>query len=228
MNMQNDQPFAYSQEAVFSNFMQRVYQWMALGLALTGLAAFVTLGNALLLRFVMGGGMWLFFIAELILVFWLSANIRKISARAATVGFLTYSVLNGITLSGIFLIYTAASISSTFFITAMTFAGVSVYGWVTRQDLTSVGSFCGMALWGLILASIVNIFFRAPVFYWIVSYAGVAIFIGLTAADTQKLKAIHHHTPNAPEQLAIFGALMLYLDFINMFLFLLRIFGRRN
>jgi hypothetical protein len=222
------QPFSYPQEAVFSNFMQRVYQWMAMGLALTGLAAFITIGNASLLRFLLQGGMWLLFIAELVLVIWLSASIQKISAQAATIGFLAYSVLNGITLSSIFLVYTAASISSTFFITAMTFAGVSLYGWATKQDLTSVGSFCGMALWGVIIASIVNIFFHAPAFNWIVSYCGVAVFIGLTAYDTQRLKAIHQNMGGASEQLAIFGALMLYLDFINMFLFLLRIFGRRR
>lgn len=229
MNEQN-RPFLYSQdkEAVFSNFMQRVYQWMAIGLALTGLAAAVTLGNRSLLSFLLHGGMWVLFIAELGLVFWLSASIQKISAQAAMIGFLAYSVLNGMTLSSIFLVYTAASISSTFFITAMTFAGISVYGWVTKQDLTSVGSFCAMALWGVIIASIVNIFFHAPAFDLILSYVGVAVFIGLTAYDTQKLKAIHQNMENAPEQLAVFGALMLYLDFINMFIFLLRIFGRRR
>ena len=228
MNDPKNQPFSYSQDAVFSNFMQRVYQWMAIGLALTGLAAFVTLTNAPLLRFVLHGGMWLFFIAEFILVIWLTRSLQKISVQAATIGFLAYSVLNGITLSGIFLVYTAASISSTFFITAMTFAGVSVYGWVTKQDLTSIGSFCFMALIGVIVASIVNMFFHSPVFTWVVSYLGVAVFIGLTAYDTQRLKAIHQSVPDAPEQLAIVGALMLYLDFINMFLFLLQIFGRRR
>jgi FtsH-binding integral membrane protein len=228
MDDPKNQPFSYPQEAVFSNFMQRVYQWMAMGLALTGLAAFITIGNASLMRFLLQGGMWLLFIAEFILVIWLSASIQKISAQAATIGFLAYSLLNGITLSSIFLVYTAASISSTFFITAMTFAGVSLYGWVTKQDLTSIGSFCGMALWGVIIASIVNIFFHAPAFNWIVSYCGVAVFIGLTAYDTQRLKTIHQNMQGASEQLAIFGALMLYLDFINMFLFLLRIFGRRR
>ena len=208
--------------------MQRVYQWMAMGLALTGLAAFITIGNASLLRFLLHGGMWVFFIAEFGLVIWLTRSLQKISVQAATIGFLTYSVLNGITLSGIFLVYTSVSITSTFFITAMTFAGVSVYGWVTKQDLTSVGSFCFMALIGVIVASIVNLFFHSPVFYWIVSYCGVAVFIGLTAYDTQRLKAIHQSMANAPEQLAIVGALMLYLDFINMFLFLLQIFGRRR
>ncbi len=228
MDGQKHQPFAQSQDAVFSNFMQRVYQWMAMGLALTGLAAFITIGNASLLRFLMHGGMWVFFIAEFVLVIWLTRSLQKISAQAATIGFLAYSVLNGITLSGIFLVYTSASISSTFFITAMTFAGVSVYGWVTKQDLTSVGSFCFMALIGVIVASIANYFFRSPIFYWVISYCGVAVFIGLTAYDTQRLKAIHQNMANAPEQLAIVGALMLYLDFINMFLFLLQIFGRRR
>ena len=228
MDDPKNQPFSYSQEAVFSNFMQRVYQWMAMGLALTGLAAFITIGNASLLRFLLHGGMWLLFIAEFGLVIWLTRSLQKISVQAATIGFLAYSVLNGITMSSIFLYYTSASISSTFFITAMTFAGVSVYGWVTRQDLTSVGSFCFMALIGVIVASIANLFFHSPVFYWIVSYCGVAVFIGLTAYDTQRLKAIHQSMPNAPEQLAIVGALMLYLDFINMFLFLLQIFGRRR
>jgi hypothetical protein len=228
MNQQGNDPLSYSQEAVFSTFIQRVYQWMAMGLALTGFIAFFTASNIPLMKFLFKGGMWLFFIVELGLVFWLSANFSRISAQAATMAFLIYAALNGITLAGIFIVYTMASISSTFFITAATFAGVSMYGWVTKQDLTSVGSFCGMAIWGLIVASLVNIFFRAPAFYWILSYAGVAIFIGLTAFDTQKLKAIHQNVPNAGEQLAIFGALILYLDFVNMFLWLLRIFGRRR
>ncbi len=228
MDSKENNPFSYSNDAVFSNFIQRVYQWMAMGLALTGLAAFMAVGSLSLMRFLVHGGMWLFFIAEFILVIWLSSSIQKISAQAATLGFLAYAVLNGITMSGLFLVYTSASIASTFFITAMTFAGVSMYGWVTKQDLTSIGSFCAMALWGVLIASIVNLFFHAPAFYWILSYAGVAVFIGLTAYDTQKLKAIHQNMPNASEQLAIFGALMLYLDFINMFIFLLRIFGRRR
>ena len=228
MDEQKNQPFSYSQEATFPNFMQRVYQWMAMGLALTGLAAFVTIGNVALLRFLVHGGMWVLFIAEFILVIWLTRSLRTISAQAAIVGFLAYSLLNGMTLSGIFLVYTSASIASTFFITAMTFAGVSIYGWTTRQDLTSVGSFCFMALIGVIIASIVNMFLHSTIFGWIVSYCGVAVFIGLTVYDTGRLKAIHQNMPHAPEQLAIVGALMLYLDFINMFLFLLQIFGRRR
>jgi len=165
---------------------------------------------------------------ELFLVFWLSANIRRLSASAATMLFLVYSALNGVTLSSIFLVYTATSISVTFFICAAMFAGVSLYGWVTKQDLTSVGSFCAMAIWGVLIASLVGMFFRAPAFHWILSYVGVAVFIGLTAYDTQKLKWIHQNAQGAADQLAILGALALYLDFVNMFLFLLRIFGRRR
>ncbi len=199
-----------------------------MGLGLTGLAAFATVLNAGFLMFLVKGGMWLFFIVELFLVFWLSANIRRLSASAATMLFLVYSALNGVTLSSIFLVYTATSISVTFFICAAMFAGVSLYGWVTKQDLTSVGSFCAMAIWGVLIASLVGMFFRAPAFHWILSYVGVAVFIGLTAYDTQKLKWIHQNAQGAADQLAILGALALYLDFVNMFLFLLRIFGRRR
>lgn len=228
MSSQENRPFSYSQESVFSTFIQRVYQWMAMGLAVTGFLAFTTAHNPSLFRFVMSGGGLLFFMVEIGIVIWLSRSIQKISAQAAILGFLIYSALNGFTLAWIFIRYTQASIASTFFITAMTFAGVSLYGWVTKQDLSSVGSFCGMALWGVIIASVVNWFFQSPVFYWILSYVGVAIFIGLTAFDTQKLKYIHQNMPNAPEQIAIIGALMLYLDFVNMFLFLLQLFGRRR
>ena len=160
MNDQNNRPFASSGEVVFSTFMQRVYQWMAMGLMLTAFTAFLTVQSAGLMRLLAGGGMWVIFIAQLGIVFWLSAGLRNISPQAAVLGFLTYSMLTGIMFAGIFLIYTAASIAATFFITAMTFGGVSVFGWATKQDLTSVGHFCGMALWGVIVASLVNIFFR--------------------------------------------------------------------
>ena len=228
MDDPKNQPIAYSQEAVFSNFMQRVYQWMTMGLALTGLISFLTLQSIGLLKFLVHGGLWVFFVAELVIVFWLSASIRKISASAAALGFFVYATLNGITISTLLLVYTAASVSLTFFITAMTFAGVSLYGWATKQDLTSIGSFCFMALIGLIIATIANMFFHSTMANLILSYIGVALFIGLTAYDTQRLKVIHQNMANPAEQLAIFGALMLYLDFINMFLWLLQIFGRRR
>jgi len=220
--------FSQTGEATLSSFIQRVYFWMALGLGLTGVAAFATLLNVSVLKFLAKGWIWLFFVVELVLVFWLSRNITRISAQAAITGFLIYSALNGVTLSVILLVYTMASIYTTFFITAAMFAGVSLYGWVTKQDLSTVGSLCFMGLFGVILASIVNLFFQSPAFNYIVSYIGVAVFIGLTAYDMQRLKLIHQNMPGAPEQLAVIGALALYLDFINMFLFLLHIFARRR
>ncbi len=230
MNYQENKSVSYSPEAAAQSFIQKVYQWMAMGLALTGFVAFITANNLGLMRFLVHGGMWIVAIVELILVIWLTTSIarQRISPQAAVLGFFTYAVLNGVFLSGIFLVYTHASIATTFFITAMTFGGVSVYGWMTKQDLSSVGSFCGMALWGIIIASIVNFFFRSPAFDWVVSYLGVAVFIGLTAWDMQKLKRIQYSGLPTTEQMAVWGALMLYLDFINMFLFLLRIFSRRN
>ena len=168
-------------------------------------------------------------LVELGLVIWLSSQILKISAATAITGFLVYSGLNGLTLSFIFIVYTQASIATTFFVTAGTFAAVSTYGWVTKSDLTSVGSFLFMGLIGVIIGSLVNLFFQSPVLYWLVTYAGLAVFIGLTAYDTQRLKLMHQEGgASATEQLAVLGALRLYLDFINMFLFLLRIFGRRR
>lgn len=217
-----------SAEVLTQSFIQRVYQWMAAGLALTGFIAYWASGNGDLMRTLSGGLFIVLVIAELGLVFWLSSQAMKISPAAATIGFLVYSALNGLTLSFIFLVYTQASIASTFFITAGTFAAVSFYGWTTKKDLTSMGGFMTMALIGLIIASLVNLFMRSPVLYWVISYVGVAIFIGLTAYDTQKLKEMQMRQPNAPDQMAILGALKLYLDFINMFIMLLRIFGNRR
>lgn len=225
---------SFNQEKVFDlekseqNFMQRVYQWMSIGLALTGAVAMWVAGNPALLRSLSGGLFFVLVIAELGIVFWLSSQILKISPQAAMTGFLIYSALNGMTLSFIFLVYTSASIASVFFMTAGTFAAVSLYGWTTKQDLTSMGSYLFMALIGLILASVVNIFLRSPALDWALSYLGIAIFVGLTAYDTQKLKEIHRSNASVPEQLAIVGALRLYLDFINLFIMLLRIFGRRR
>lgn len=228
MNFNNSDSYSFSESSISQTFMQRVYQWMAIGLSLTGFIAFFAARHMGVMKFMMGGGIWLFFLIELGIVIWLSRSITKISANAAKMGFLIYSAINGLVMASIFLIYTQTSIASTFFITAGTFAAVSFYGWTTKQDLTSIGSFLFMGLIGIIIASIVNIFLRSPIFYWIISYAGVAIFIGLTAYDTQQLKRIQQSGQVAPDQLAVFGALKLYLDFINLFLFLLRIFGRRR
>jgi FtsH-binding integral membrane protein len=145
--------------------------------------------------------------------------------------FFAYAFLNGLTLSVIFLVYTKTSIASTFFVTAGTFAAMSVYGYTTKRDLTSMGSFMTMALIGIIIASVVNFFLRSPAVYWVITYAGVAIFVGLTAYDAQQIKAMSAAGFAGSEDErkgAVIGALRLYLDFINLFLLLLRIFGRQN
>jgi uncharacterized protein len=213
--------------ATEQSFIQRVYQWMAVGLALTGTVAYSVSTNVGLLQALSGGAFLVLMLVELGIVFWLTASINKLSPAAALGGFLVYSALNGVTLSFIFVAYTQASIASTFFITAASFAGISLFGWTTKTDLTSLRGFFMMALIGFLIASVVNIFLSSPVFYWILTYAGIALFIGLTAYDTQRLKEIHR-SGGATEQLAILGALKLYLDFINLFLLLLRLFGRRR
>ncbi|MBP9865734.1 MAG: Bax inhibitor-1/YccA family protein [Candidatus Omnitrophica bacterium] len=225
MNPNNEQAFSF--EKTQQTFLQRVYQWMAIGLALTGAIAYMVSGNMGLMRSLAGGGFLVLMIAEFALVWWLSANVLNLSPSAAVTGFLVYSGLNGLTLSYLFLVYTGASIAMTFFVTAGMFASVSIYGYTTKTSLASLQSFFFMAIIGLLIASLVNFFLKSPMLYWLISYAGVAIFMGLTAYDTQKLKAMQERG-GATEQLAVFGALMLYLDFINMFIFLMRILGRRK
>jgi len=215
------------------NFLSQVYFWMAMGLGLTGIVAVWTAFNPnLVAGLARNSGLFLVLaLMQIGLVLWLSSQMLRLSLITATIGFAIYATINGILFSSIFLIYTSASIASTFFVTAGTFGAVSLYGFVTKRDLTSVGSFAFMALIGLILASIVNWFFKSPVLYWIVTYAGVAIFIGLTAYDTQKLKLIHEQgfeSGDVLKKIALLGALTLYLDFINLFLLLLRIMGRRR
>ncbi len=225
--MANPNEHAFSLEKVQQTFLQRVYQWMAIGLAITGAVAYWVSGNYALLRALSGGLFFILFLSELALVWWLSANALRMSPATAISAFLGYSALNGLMLAYVFLVYTQASIATAFFITAGTFAAVSVYGYVTKADLSSLQSFFFMGIAGLIIASIVNWFLHSPALYWMISYFGLALFIGLTAYDTQRLKMIQERG-GATEQLAIVGALMLYLDFVNMFLYLLRIFGRRR
>jgi hypothetical protein len=222
---------AQTQERV-NAFIQSVYGWMAAGLALTGLVAFATASSPSLFRLIVGNQLIFFglIIGELALVFILSARVAKMSAGAATGMFIGYSALNGLTLSVIFLAFSSASIASTFFICAGTFAAVSVYGMTTKKDLTGVGNFMFMGLIGIIIASVVNMFVQSGAVATVISYIGVLVFVGLTAYDTQKLK---HMALTQPDDLdggtvrkgAILGALSLYLDFINLFLFLLHIFG---
>ena len=218
-----------------NTFIRSVYNWMAIGLALTGVVAFYV-ANTPAIRNVIFGNQILFFgliIAELALVFILSARIHKMQASTGTALFLLYSGLNGATLSFIFLIYTSSSITSTFFICAATFVACSIYGWSTKRDLTSLGGFMFMGLIGIIIASLVNIFLRSSAMSMIISYIGVFVFIGLTAYDTQHIKNMALTQPADLEagvirKGAIIGALKLYLDFINLFLMLLRILGSRE
>ena len=218
-------------DVTVAQFFNAVYAWMAVGLAVTaGVAYWVFMSSGGGLPLTMGTYIGLF-VAELILVVVISSAINRISATVATALFVLYAALNGVTLSVIFFAYTKSSLASTFLVTAGAFGAMSLYGYVTKRDLTRLGSILFMALIGLILASLVNVFWHNPMLYWIVSYAGVLIFVGLTAYDTQKLKNIAIQTGgNAAlaNRLAIVGSLSLYLDFINLFLFLLRIMGNRR
>jgi FtsH-binding integral membrane protein len=219
--------------AAHGDFIRRVYNWMGLGLALTAFVALYTTSNHYLLSLIFGNSLVFFglIIGELALVIVLGAAINRLQASTATLLFFLYAALNGLTLSVIFLAYTRASITSTFFVTAGTFAVTSFYGYTTQRDLTSWGSFFFMGLIGIIIASVVNIFLHSPMIYWVVTYAGVLIFVGLTAYDTQKLKemALAGFADDETERKgAVMGALALYLDFINLFLMLLRILGSRR
>jgi len=214
-------------------FMVKVYNWMALGLALTAIVAWgVASSSGLMQTLIQNRGIFIgLIIAELGLVLALSWAINRISATVAMLMFLAYAAINGLTLSFIFMAYTQESITSTFFIFAATFAGMSAFGYFTKRDLSGVGHFMVMGLWGLIIASFVNVFMRSDMLYWLTTYAGVLIFVGLTAWDTQKIKNFAFNAEEGSQEhskAAIIGALILYLDFINLFLYLLRIFGRRR
>lgn len=220
-------------EVLVNEFVRSVYNWMAIGLALTGVTAFYVSGSAVMRGLIFGNPVVFFvlILAELGLVFAISSRVDRMSAGKATSLFVIYAVLNGATLSFIFLAYTSTSIVSTFFICAGTFVGCSIYGWATKKDLTSLGGFLMMGLIGIIVASLVNMFIQSSAMAVVISYIGVLVFVGLTAYDTQKIK---HMAMTQPAGLdggvvrkgAILGALSLYLDFINLFLMLLRIFGQ--
>jgi FtsH-binding integral membrane protein len=218
-----------------NEFIRSVYNWMAVGLGLTGVVAYYV-ANTPSIRNVIFGNPILFFglmIGELALVFIISARIQRMQASTATGLFVLYSVLNGATLSFIFMVYARSSITSTFFVCAATFVGCSIYGWTTKRDLTSLGGFLMMGLIGIIIASVVNMFFRSAGVSMVISYIGVLVFVGLTAYDTQSLKSMALTQPADLEAAvvrkgAILGALKLYLDFINLFLMLLRIFGSQR
>jgi len=211
--------------------IRRVYVWMCAALFITAGTAYRVSNSEELLRIIFSSKMSFFgiIIAQFAIVWFLSARIKTLSFSTATILFALYSVLMGVTMSCIFLAYTQSSIASTFFITAGTFAVMSIYGFTTKKDLTSWGNLLFMALVGLIIAMAVNFFMKNSMMDLVISCIGVLIFVGLTAYDTQKIKALmNQENTEENQKLAIIGSLMLYLDFINLFLFLLRIFGRRR
>jgi len=214
-------------------FLATVYAWMAAGLALTAVVALFTVSTPALLQLVFGNRIvfYALMIAELGLVVGVSGAINRISASTATGLFLLYAALNGVTLSIILLVYTGASIAGTFFVSAGMFGAMSLYGAVTRRDLAAWGSFLFMGLIGVVLASLVNIFLRNDMLGWVMAMAGVVVFTGLAAYDTNKLRLLGRQgfaDAGAERKGAIVGALALYLDFINLFLMMLRLFGRRR
>jgi len=229
-----DMPFVDAQTTALRNgVMSRVYAWMMAGLLVTAAVASFVFNSTALSSLIFGNPLIFFglFIVEIVAVVGLSAGINRLSPAAATAIFMGYAALNGLTLSAIFLAYTQASLTSTFFVTAGTFGAMSLYGYTTKRDLTTIGNIAIMALIGLLIASIVNIFLHSAALYWVITYAGVLIFVALTARDTQKIKhlATQVNDESSAGRIAVLGSLILYLDFINLFIFLLRIFGvRRN
>jgi FtsH-binding integral membrane protein len=219
--------------AAFPVLIRKVYMWMSLALVITGFTAYYVATNETILTTIFTNQIlfWGLIIAELGLVFGLSAAINRLSLTTATLMFVLYSVINGATMSFIFLAYTMSSITSVFFITAGTFAVMALFGYFTKTDLSSMGKILFMALIGIIIATIVNIFVKSSGLEMILNYLGVLVFVGLTAYDTQKIKQMLQMAPDAGEgaqKIALLGALSLYLDFINLFLYLLRIFGGKR
>lgn len=222
----------YQSKLAQSTLIKNVYLWMTAALAITGITA-MAVSNSYAMQQLIFESRFMFFgliIAELALVWYVSARIQSLSFTTATGLFMLYSFINGLTLSVIFLAYTTTSIASTFFVTAGTFGAMSLYGYFTKKDLTSLGNLLFMLLIGLIIATVVNIFWANSTLYWITTYAGIFIFVGLTAYDTQKIKRLLNgqEITEESQKMALLGALSLYLDFINLFLYLLRIFGDRK
>lgn len=219
--------------STFKVLMRKVYLWMTLALMITGITAAGVANSPNILALIYSSQvvMWGIIIAEFGLVIYISARLEKLSLSTATTLFALYSILNGVMLSSIFLLYSTAIISKVFFITAGTFGVTALYGYATKKDLSSLGNILFMALIGLVIATVVNVFMKSAMFDLILSYIGVIIFVGLTAWDSQKIKhmmMVQQDTDESAQKLALIGALSLYLDFINLFLYLLRIFGRSN
>ncbi len=225
---------SYDPQLEAALFMRKVYAFMCAGLGVTALTAWLVANSVTMQELIFGNRLVFYglLFAELGMVIAFSAMVRKMSPGSAAILLFCYAVVNGMTLSIIFMLYTHASIFSTFLVTAGTFGGMSLYGFVTHRDLSGFGHFMIMGLWGLILASVVNVFMHSSALYWATTYLGVFIFTGLTAYDTQKIKEMNtlggQGGPGEDTKLALNGALVLYLDFVNLFLYLLRIFGRRK
>lgn len=223
----------YAMSTAFPALMRKVFVWMTLALAITGLTAYGVATSPAILSLIFSSKVTFFglIIAEFALVFAISGAINRLSLSTATLLFILYSVINGATLSTIFFAFSVATIGKVFFITAGTFGAMALVGYTTKTDLTSMGKLLFMALLGIIIASVVNIFVGNSGLDLILSYVGVLVFVGLTAYDTQKIKQMCQAAPDAGEsaqKLALIGALSLYLDFINLFLYLLRIFGNNR
>lgn len=221
-----------AQVKVKNTFLSRVYGWMTLALVISGVTAFLAATNETIIRLTIGNGFGFLIlaVAELALVWWLTASIHKISSGAAFFAFILYSVLNGVTLSSVFLVYKIESIFMVFFISAGMFAAMAVYGTVTKSSLISFGKYFAMALVGIIIASLVNFLLRSPMLDWFLSIITVVLFTGLTAYDAQKMLAVSNNASDDEvfKKASVIGALELYLDFINIFLAMLRLFGRRR
>lgn len=235
-NYENYMPYSAgldSIEAVNSLF-RKVYQYMAIGLILTSLTAYFTASSSAMISFLYGSqySFMILAIAEIGLVIYLSAAINKLSASTALILFYVYSILNGLTISSVLLVYTSESVYKAFLSTAGMFGAMSLYGLYTKSDLTGMGSFLRMGLFGLIIAMVINMFVGSSTGELVISILGIIIFLGLTAYDTAKIKAMASEVDSRDENLtgkvAVLGALALYLDFINIFLYLLRLFGRER
>ncbi len=214
------------------SFITRTFLWMTLGLLITAVVAFVVASSPTILKFIYGNPfvVWGLFIAQIALVVSLSVAVNKLSPIVATLIFFAYAALTGVTFSSILLVYTASSVASTFVVTAGMFGVLTIIGMGTKMDLTAIGTLAFIGLIGVILMSLVNFFLQSETLYWIISIAGVIIFVALIARDAQRLKQMATQVDANSEQgqrASIMGALVLYLDFINLFLFLLRILGRR-
>lgn len=217
------------------SILKNVYLWMTAGLALTGVVSYLVATTPSLMRMFLGSSFSFLFIviAQFAVVFYLMARLDKMSSTSAIASFGAYSILTGITLSVIFYAYSGLVISRAFFTTAAAFGGMSFYGMTTKRDLDGIGHYLIMGLWGIIIASLINLLLGSANIYFLISIIGVLVFLGLTAWDTQKIRRMNDAYADRMDEetyikLSIIGALMLYLDFINIFLYLLRIFGRNN